>query len=63
MVQSGEEKFLIELGPFNYLGMDALIKDTYKPDFSAQVNNYAKVLKIKRADYLNVVSNIQNYNK
>jgi hypothetical protein len=63
VVQSGDEKFLIELGPFNYIGMEALTNDTYLPDFSSQINNYAKVLKIKRADYLNASSNIQNYNK
>lgn len=63
MVCSGKEGHLVELGAFNYLGIDALINDDYKPDFSAKVINYAKLLKIKRIDYLSAISSIHNLNR
>lgn len=48
---------MVELGPFNYLGLEALTKNgddsegdvaSYKPDFSAKVINKARLLKISR---------------
>ena len=45
---------MIKLGPFNYLGMDALTtpnKDVYQPDFSAKVINKARLLRIRRSAY------------
>ena len=56
VVVSGQEGFIIELGPFNYLGSETLTTDIYIPDFSAKVINYAKLIKIRRVDYLNAVS-------
>lgn len=53
VVCSGQEGFFIELGPFNYLGIDALVKPAqeYLPDFSAKVINKARLLKITRDQY------------
>lgn len=36
-VCSGNEGFMITLSSFNYLGVEALTRDNYKPDFSAKV--------------------------
>ena len=53
IVCSGKEGFMVKLGPFNYLGIDALTKEegTYVPDFSAKVVNKARVLRINRGQY------------
>ena len=32
--------------------MDALLSDLYKPDYSAKVINNARLLKIRRKDYV-----------
>ena len=50
---------MVKLGPFNYLGVDSLIKEagTYVPDFSAKVINKARVLRITRSQYEKVVKN------
>lgn len=37
MICSGNEGFMLEQGPFNYMGIECLLKDHYKPDFSAKV--------------------------
>ena len=44
---------MVKLGPFNYLGIDALTKEegTYVPDFSAKVVNKARVIRINRGQY------------
>jgi len=44
---------MVKLGPFNYLGIDALTKEEgkYVPDFSAKVVNKARVLRINRGQY------------
>jgi len=60
-IKSGESGFLVELSTFNYLGVEALTDAQYAPDFTAQVNKYAKVLKIKRIDYQKMVSALSNY--
>ena len=49
---------MIKLGPFNYLGIDAITTppDTeYVPDFSAKVINKARLLRIKRSDYQKIL--------
>jgi hypothetical protein len=53
IVCSGNEGFMVKLGPFNYLGIDALTKEegTFVPDFSAKVVNKARVLRINRGQY------------
>jgi CRP-like cAMP-binding protein len=51
MVCSGHEGFLIKMGPYNYLGLEALTQKDYRPDFSAKVINQARLLKIRREDY------------
>lgn len=65
MVCSGSEGFLVELGPFNFLGLDALTsaaltdednRPQYMPDFSAKVINKARLLKIKRSHFQRLVS-------
>lgn len=56
VVCSGHEGFLVQLGPFNFLGLDALLEKDYKPDFSAKVINNARLLKIRRKDYLSALS-------
>lgn len=48
---SGQEGFMVELGPFNCLGVDALLDIDYKPDFSAKALNSVRVLRITRDDY------------
>lgn len=63
MVCSGQEGFLVQLGAFNYLGADALLQSDYVPDFSAKVINYAKLLKIKRIDYMSTISHIINFDR
>jgi hypothetical protein len=65
VVCSGKEGFMIKLGPFNYLGLDALITkkgEDYKPDFSAKVINKARLLKIKRSKYQKILNSIKNIN-
>jgi hypothetical protein len=52
VVCSGSEGFMCQIGPFDYLGVDALELSDFKPDYSAKVINFAKVLKLTRADYL-----------
>ena len=47
---------MIKLGPFNYLGLEALTSpQEYMPDFSAKVINKARLLRIRRKDYLRVL--------
>lgn len=48
---SGNEGFMISQTSFNYIGVDALINDDYKPDFSAKVIGKARILKITRKLY------------
>jgi len=57
MVCSGVEGFLIELGAFNFLGLEALTANeaSYLPDFSAKVINRATLLKVKRSHYQRLV--------
>ena len=49
------------MGPFNYFGTEAMVQKNYKPDYSAQVIRYAKVLRIKQLDYVDAISNLPNY--
>lgn len=58
MVCSGIEGFLIELGAFNFLGLEALTANEarYLPDFSAKVINRATLLKVKRSHYQRLVN-------
>lgn len=62
-MSSGSEGFMLELGPFNYLGLEALTltqgdteegsgEPLYTPDFSAKVINKARLLKIRRQKYI-----------
>lgn len=44
------------MGSYDYLGLNALVKEDYKPDFSAKVINITKLLKIRFDQY-------QKYNK
>jgi len=55
-VCSGNEGFMIMQSSFNYLGADALIRDDYKPDFSAKVINAARILRITRTQYRKAIS-------
>lgn len=57
-VCSGNEGFMIMQSSFNYLGADSLIRDDYKPDFSAKVIDHARVLRITRSQYRKAISNI-----
>lgn len=62
MVCSGSEGFMIELGPFNFLGIEALTTANddkggkYLPDFSAKVINKARLLKIKRNHFKKIMN-------
>jgi metal transporter CNNM len=48
---AGSEDFESELGPWSYIGQNALITDPYVPDFRAYSCGGTRVLKIARADY------------
>ena len=58
VVCSGNEGFMVKLGPFNYLGVEALTKDSgsYIPDYSAKVINNARLLKITRKSHQKIKS-------
>lgn len=58
-VCSGNEGFMITQSAFNYLGAEALIRDDYRPDFSAKVIEQARLLKITRTQYRMAISSIQ----
>ena len=60
-VCSGNEGFLLEQGPFNYMGTECLTNDYYKPDFSAKVIGKAKLLKINKEAYRKAVSQYSNH--
>ena len=62
-VCSGNEGFMTNMGPFSFLGVDALLSEQYKPDFSAKVINQAKLLKITRHSYMKAISNIKNFQR
>ena len=47
-VCSGNEGFMISQSSFNYLGAEALVRDDYRPDFSAKVVDQARILRITR---------------
>jgi len=49
------------MGPFNHFGLQALLQKEYQPDFTAQVINFAKVLRIKKIDYLGALTKMENY--
>ena len=57
---SGNEGFMLDQGPFNYMGVECLTNDNYIPDFSAKIIGKAKLLKISRADYRNSMSHVKN---
>lgn len=57
-VTSGNEGFMITQSAFNYLGADALVRDDYKPDFSANVVNQARILRISRTQYRKALSSL-----
>ena len=50
-VCSGNEGFMITQSSFNYLGVEALMRANYKPDFSAKVIEQARILRISRSEY------------
>ena len=59
VVCSGQEGFMIKLGPFNYLGVESLTspdKETYLPDFSAKVINKARLLRIRRSTFNKILA-------
>lgn len=60
MICSGNEGFFLEQGPFNYMGVDCLINDSYVPDFSAKVLGKTKLLKISREEYRKAMGHIGN---
>jgi len=61
IVESGQEGFIVQLSTFSYFGLESLTNDQYVPDFTARVSKYARVLKIKRIDYLKAISSIDNF--
>lgn len=48
MVCSGDEGFMIMQSSFNVMGVEALTRQDYKPDFSAKVIDKARILRITR---------------
>lgn len=61
-MESGAEGFIVQLSTFSYFGLDGLLTDSYTPDFTAKVSKYARVLKVKRIDYLKAISSLENFN-
>lgn len=59
VVCSGNEGFLITQSSFNYLGAESLVRDDYKPDFSAKVIDKARILKITRLQYRKAISSVE----
>ena len=57
-VCSGNEGFMITQSAFNFLGAEALVRDDYRPDFSAKVIEQARILKITRVEYRKAISSI-----
>mmetsp|Transcript_8750 Transcript_8750/g.14840 ORF Transcript_8750/g.14840 Transcript_8750/m.14840 type:complete len:90 (+) Transcript_8750:878-1147(+) len=60
MVCSGNEGFLLDQGPFNFMGVDCLTNDAYVPDFSAKIIGKTRLLKITREDYRVSMSHVIN---
>lgn len=60
VICSGNEGFFLEQGAFNYMGIDCLTNDAYKPDFSAKIVGKAKLLKISRDDYRRAMAHLKN---
>ncbi len=52
----------MQLSTFSYFGLDSLINDHYVPDFTAKVSGYARVLKLKRIDYMKAIASFDNFN-
>jgi len=48
---SGNDGFLVDMGPYYHIGADALTVENFKPDFSAKVVSQAKLLRVTRDDY------------
>ena len=63
MVKSGIEGFMISQGPFNYFGIDALTKENYIPDFTAEVASYSKLLRISKENYDNAIKEQERMKK
>jgi len=63
LVCSGNEKFFVELSSFHFLGVDALLNDNFKPDFSAKAVEKTRLLRIKRVDYRKAISSVANVNR
>lgn len=61
IVESGSEGFLVQLSTFSYFGLDSLLNDQYIPDFTARVAKYARLLKIKRIDYMRAIASVENF--
>jgi len=60
---SGNEGFIMEKGPFNYIGMECLVDPDYVPDFSSKIMGKTKILRISRDDYLKAIGDksMSNY--
>jgi len=52
---SGNEGFIMEKGPFNYIGMECLVDPDYVPDFSSKIMGKTTLLRISRDDYLKAI--------
>lgn len=61
MICSGNEGFLLEQGPFNFMGADCLSNDHYVPDFSAKIIGRTRLLKISRTDYRMAMAHTNNF--
>jgi len=60
VVESGNDGFIVQLSTFSHFGLDCLTNESYVPDFTAKVNKYARILKIKRVDYLKARTSFYN---
>lgn len=62
-IKAGKDNFSLEYSKFQHLGADSLLVDDYKPDFTARVKGKARLLVIKKQQYLEALgSMLQNVN-
>jgi hypothetical protein len=54
-IESGEDHFLTDKGPWSSLGIRTLNNKRFIPDYSCKVLNGVKYLSISKQDYKNVV--------
>ena len=57
-ISSGQEGFLLDQSAFNFMGVECLTNDNYKPDFTAKCIGEVKLLRITREEYRKSLGNV-----